>query len=161
MVIRRKHGNSSILTHNKTHVNPPPDLDADTVNTFFSSIGKDTAASIATNGNDFPWKGPTSSKQFQFQMIGCEYVHKLLVKLGKNSRNDVLGFDSKLLYFSADVIAPILTKLFNASLTTSIIPSNWKLASVAPVYQGEDDKFKKHNNIPISVIGYIPKIFCG
>ena len=55
--------------------------------------------------------------------------------------------------------APILTKLFNASLTTSIIPSDWKLASVAPVYKGKGDKFEKGNYRPISVIGYIAKVF--
>ena len=50
----------------------------------------------------------------------------MLFALGYTSNNDVLGFDSKLLFFGAEIIAPILSKLCNAPLTNKIVISDWK-----------------------------------
>ena len=53
--------------------------------------------------------------------IHLEAVMKQQFALGNASNNDVLGFDSKLLFLGAEIIAPILTKFYNASLTNKIV----------------------------------------
>ena len=54
--------------------------------------------------------------------------------LGDVTNNDVLGFDSRMLILSADIIAPILTKLYNVSVETETVISDWKLSKVTPIY---------------------------
>ena len=74
------------------------------------------------------------------------------------SNVDVLGFDAKLLALSASTLAPFLTKLYNASIRTKIIPEDWKFARVSPIYKGKGDKDSLGNFRPISVISHIAKI---
>ena len=55
------------------------------------------------------------------------------LKLDDVTNNDVLGFDSRLLFLSADIIAPILPNFFNVSIETQSVISDWKLAKVTPI----------------------------
>ena len=84
---------------------------------------------------------------------------KQLFALGNTSNNDVLGFDSKLQFLGAEIIAPILTKFYNASLTNKIVISDWKVSKVTPIYKGKGNKEEASNYRPISLIGHIMKIF--
>ena len=86
-------------------------------------------------------------------------VQKHLLKLCDVTNNDVLGFDSRLLFLSADIIAPILTKLYNVSIETQSVISDWKLSKVTPIYKGKGSKDDAGNHRPISLIGHIMKIF--
>ena len=47
-------------------------------------------------------------------------------------------------------IAPILTILFNKSVTTGIVPSDWRTAHVSPVYE-KGQKYNSENYRPISL----------
>ena len=78
--------------------------------------------------------------------------------LGHSSKNDVLGFDCKLLSTCSDIIAPIITKFANASIHTKCFASDWKLSRVTPIYKGTGDANDKGKYRPISVIGHIAKI---
>ena len=78
--------------------------------------------------------------------------------LGHSSKNDVLGFDCKLLSTCSDLIEPIITKFANASIHTKCFASYWKLSRVTPIYKGKGDANDKGNYRPISVIGHIAKI---
>jgi retron-type reverse transcriptase len=49
-----------------------------------------------------------------------------------------------------DVIAPVLTQIFQISLTSGIVPNDWKHAIVAPVYK-KGPKSKPNNYRPISL----------
>ena len=60
---------------------------------------------------------------------------------------------------SCDIITPVLSKLFNASLNTSNIPDDWKCARVTPVYKDKGDKSDVSNYRPISVISHLSKVF--
>ena len=60
-------------------------------------------------------------------------VKKHLLKLDDVTNKDVLGFDSGLLFLSADIIAPILTKLYNISIEAQSVISDCKL-SKSPLY---------------------------
>ena len=44
-----------------------------------------------------------------------------LYALGDISNNDVLGFESKLLFSSAGIITPIITKFFNSSIACKVV----------------------------------------
>ena len=70
-----------------------------------------------------------------------------------------MGFHSKLMFLDAEIIAQILTKCYNASLTNKIVISDWKVSKVTPIYKGKDNKEEVGNYRPISLIGHIMKIF--
>ena len=67
--------------------------------------------------------------------------------------------DSRLLFLSAEIIAPIWTNKFNVSIETQSVISDWKLSKVAPIYKGKGSKDDVGNYRPISLIGNIMKIF--
>ena len=95
---------------------------------------------------------------FEFHLVNEKSVREELLNLGSDSSTDVLGFDSKLLKLSAFEIAPVLCRLFNISLVTSVIPEDWKLAKVTPIFKDKGEKSDMNNYRPISVIGHIPKL---
>ena len=55
-------------------------------------------------------------------------------------------------------IAPFLTKIFNASLTSSVFPQEWKIARVSPIYKA-GDKRERGNYRPISVLSVVAGLF--
>ena len=67
--------------------------------------------------------------------------------------------DSKLLFLGAEIIAPILSKCYNASLTNKIVIADWKVSKVTSIYKGNDNKEEAGNYRQISLIGHIMKIF--
>jgi hypothetical protein len=149
------------VLNNKNKVSPPSELTANDFNEYFSTIGENTAREYFANDNDesHPWKGPDSTtSKFNFKNIEVYSIKKLLISLGESSNCDVLGFDSKLLFHSAEIIAPYITRLINLSLQEGIVVDDWKVSKVTPVFKGGDDKFSKTNYRPISVISHIAKI---
>ena len=138
---------------------PPSDLSADAFNVYFSTIGEKIKESSSTKPVNLPWKNPPCSFNFRFSPVNEEWVKKALMKLNSNSNVDILGFDRKLLRCSAEIISPIICKFFNASLITSTVISDWKMARVTPVFKEKGDKSDFSNYRPISVIGHISKLF--
>ena len=54
-----------------------------------------------------------------------------------------------MLFLSADIIAPILTKFYNVSVETETVISDWKLSKVTPIYKGTGSKDEAGNYRPI------------
>ena len=96
---------------------------------------------------------------FNFITIEQDSVKEYLLKLGDVTNNDVLGFACRLLFFSAEIIAPILTTFYNVSIETQSVISDWQLSKVTPIYKGKGSKEDAGNYRPISLIGHIMKIF--
>ena len=66
-----------------------------------------------------------------------------------------------MLFLSADIIATILIKLYNVSVETENVISDWKLSKVTPIglYKGKGSKDEAGNYRPISLISHIMNIF--
>ena len=87
------------------------------------------------------WRGSNSTCCFNFTTIEQDSVcQKHLLKLDDVTNNEVLGFDSRLLFLSADIIAPILTKCYNVSIETQSVISDWKSSKPTPIYKGKGSK---------------------
>ena len=95
---------------------------------------------------------------FSFDDISNDFVFKKLLSLSNVKTIDILGFDGQILAIAAPLISESLTKIFNASLRTGIVPSDWKLARVTPLFKGNGPKDVMGNYRPISVISHISKI---
>ena len=68
------------------------------------------------------------------------------------------GIPAILIKWSINIIAPILTKLFNKFVMLGIYPDNLKVAKITPLHK-KGDKSDPDNFRPISVLSQINKIF--
>ena len=137
----------------------PGDLNANEFNDYFTSVGSDTVSHFNVSESDtLFWRGSNCVSRFEFMTIQPESINAQLNALGLSSKTDVLGFDSKLLCLSSDILTPIITKFANASLETNCVLNDWKLSRVTPIYKGKGDVNDKGNYRPISVISHIAKI---
>ena len=81
-----------------------------------------------------------------------------LIKLSSDSHLDVLQMDTRLLRLSATIITPSIVHVMNLSLKTGVIPGDWKLARVTPIFKGKGSKLDESNYRPISVIALISMV---
>ena len=95
---------------------------------------------------------------FAFKMISNIAIYKFLYKLKTSTTLDISDVNTYLLKTSAHLIAPSLTHIFNLPLYSGILPSNFKIARVTPVYKKSGDPADVSNYRPISVISNISKI---
>ena len=101
------------------------------------------------------WKGSNCACIFNFTDVQLDVIRAHLYALGDTSNNDVLGFDSKLVF----PIAPIITKFFNSSIACKVVLPDWKISKVIPIYKGKGNKHEAGNYRPISLLSHIMKIF--
>ena len=127
------------LTHGNIRESPPNTLTADIFNSYFTKIGLDTVSHLQPNlatgvdgGESYFFGGDqTSTCCFNFTTIEQD---SHLLKLDDVTTNDVLGFDSRLLFLNADIIAPSLTNFYDVSIETQSVISHWKSSKVIPIY---------------------------
>ena len=84
---------------------------------------------------------------------------KVLKKLKKLNPNKACGPDQitpRLIREIAEPLTPSLTKLYNNSLSTSIVPDDWKLATITPIFK-KGDKKDPSNYRPVSLTCVIGK----
>ncbi len=68
-------------------------------------------------------------------------------------------FSSKVLKLEASVLTPIITNLFNDCIEQAVLPDEWKMAIVTPIYKNKGSNEDMNNYRGISVISPIAKIF--
>ena len=133
-------------------------ISASVFNRYFSTIGKKVSSKLPKQGMP-KWKNLPSIYSFTFKNIDVAAVHGDLHGIDGDSGNDVLQLDAKLLRMSADVICRTLTHLYDISLSTKIVPGEWKLARITPIYKGSGDVHRETNYRPISVLAHVANIF--
>ena len=88
----------------------------------------------------------------------CEQeVYKLLTKLDQSKASGEDGISAIMLKNTAASIAPSITKLFNASLVTGMIPSQWKKSLIVPIPK-DSNASSPSNYRSISLLPIISKI---
>ena len=96
---------------------------------FFSCVG----SSNPVKGVGKDPKIPPVNSRFEFTEIDKETVLRHLTNLNERKATGADGTPAKLLRMATPGIATSLTKLFNYSLKTGLIPRDWKAAHVTPV----------------------------
>ena len=149
---------NDLIRENKSSNSIVHGISASEFNKYFSTIGKKVSSRLPKRGVP-KWKNPPPIYYFIFNEIGVASVRGDLHSLDGDSSNDVLQLDAKLLRMSADVICRTLTHLYNTSLSSKVIPDEWKLARITPIYKGSGDVHRETNYRPISVLSHVAKIF--
>jgi len=136
----------------------PTEFTANDLNNHFTNVGKNINDTFDKT-RPLHMKGPKSIYKFILDDIEISTVTKGLTLLSSTTSSiDVLGFDSKLLNISKDVVAPYLTKLFNLCISKSYFLNDFKLARVTPIFKGKGSINDLSGYRPISVTCHISKI---
>ena len=88
---------------------------------------------------------PGTTPTMQDFNIHVEGVKKMLLDLKTNKAPGPDDIPPRILKDAAEHIAPILTKIFQISLDSGLLPKDWKNENVSPIY-------KKGDRIPKAAI---------
>ena len=131
---------------------------AEAFNCHFANIGHDLARDIPS-ADTVPERYLISTNAtFSFKSCSSNEVRKLLEKLDTKKSNGLDNFPSRMLKMAAGVLAPSLAFLFNQSISSGIVPTEWKLARVTPIFKKGKRQDVNHYR-PISIIPAVAKVF--
>ena len=85
-------------------------------------------------------------------------ISKLLQNLNIHKAMGPDQISAKILRELQDILALILEIIFNHSLNTGIVPSDWKMANITPLFK-KGDRSQPNNCRPISLISIVSKLF--
>ena len=128
---------------------------------YFSSA----AAAIKSHAiklKNFVWSQPKNASlrttnTFRFSYVSMTFVMKELKKIKRNKSTGPDELPPSFLRDCASVIARPLHHLINLSISTGVIPREWKVAKVTPIFKsGKIDV--PSNYRPISVLPVLSKI---
>ena len=107
---------------------------------------------------DQPPTIPQYSSSFHFNCITEEDVLCALSKLDPSKATGADALSARILRTTAPAISSSLCKLFNYSLKTSQIPTEWKAANVIPVPKSVNARSVDEYR-PISILPVVAKVF--
>ena len=128
---------------------------------FFSSITtklKNKAMPLC----NYTWRcatliHPRTYKTFHFREVSIVEVSKILKSLERKKATGIDNLPASLLKDGANTIAVPLAYLINLSIQTGMIPNEWKIARIIPLYKsGSKSSFDNYR--PISILPVISKI---
>ena len=131
---------------------------AEAFNHHFAKIGHDLASEIPLVNTQPESFLISADNTFSFGSCCTSEVLKLLEKLEVNKVTGLDNLPSKFLKLAANILAPSLTFMFNQSISTGIVPTEWKLARVTPIFK-KGARQDVNNYRPISIIPAVAKIF--
>ena len=85
-------------------------------------------------------------------------IKSLLHNLNVHKATDPDEISARILKEAGDILAPTLKITFDYSLSTGIIPENWKVANVTPLFK-KGDWSQPNNYRPISLTSITSKLF--
>ena len=112
-------------------------------NTTFPPLSPSTSQPLSTPGDE----------------LFCteDEIFHLLEKLEVNKATGPDGISSRMLKYTAAPITPMITKLFNLSILSGRVPSQWKKANIVPIPKTSDATSPSCYR-PISLIPVISKV---
>ena len=127
---------------------------ANTLNTFFHSVFNLKGSESTFSPSTSPSKSMPELCSIQLRAIE---VVGVLRNLNPQKASGPDNIPSRLLIELADVLAPSLCEIFNMSLDFGVVPFQWKVANITPVFKCEDPTLAK-NYRPIPLLCIISKV---
>ena len=128
---------------------------ADLLNSFFSSCYNLSHSPLVP----FEYHNLQSPQECPEEFL-CneEEVYRLLSTLDVTRANGPDEISARTLKHTATSITPSITNLFNLSLRTGHIPSEWKQSLVVPIPMSSNNKGSPTNYRPISLLSVLSKL---
>ena len=79
-------------------------------------------------------------------------VLDLIFSLDASKSSGPDGISARMLKEVSFSVTPSLTKLFNLSLSTGILPDSWKIARIVPIPKSTQNTTSSSNYRPISIL---------
>jgi len=96
-------------------------------------ISADRRGAYSTESANSKIYGTSTNTTFSFQSCSSDEVRKLLEKLETKKATGLDNLPFKMLKIAAGVQSPSLAFLLNQSISSGIVPTEWKLARVTQV----------------------------
>ena len=127
-------------------------------NNYFVNIGVNLASTITGNGLDpLSYLGPSRVNSFHFTGTTPVEVFSI-IKLFKNKKSSIKNVPIAIIKKVSHIISPLLSQLFNESISAGIFPDKLKTSRVIPLFkQGDTTSIKNYR--PISTLSIFSKIF--
>jgi hypothetical protein len=149
-------GVTCIVAEHVTYTDPKSI--AETLNSFFTSIGSILAAKLMQTATQSP---PTVVQEpefyFVFQPITENFVLNQLKSLKTNKAIDLDNISARLIKDVSVVICKPLTCLYNHSLHSAVFPDIWKMGRVTALFKS-GSRLDANNYRPITVLPTLSKI---
>ena len=116
-------------------------------------------SSVFTKKTNTEWDTPDPSQANNIISVvfSENIILKKLQNLNINKSTGPDDINSRILVELAKFVAPSLSVLFQNTYDTEFVPSDWKRASITPIYK-KDDKKDPENYRPVSLTSILCKI---
>ena len=160
-IIGFKNGNSNlpskILTAQNTEITDCTSI-ANAFNNFFTNVGKNIASSIpSTCTSPLDFMPERVEENFKFSPITKKEIEDEISKLNAKKATGPFSIPISVLQSIKHLISEPLSTIFNASISNGTVPSNFKLASVTPVFK-KGSQLDVSNYRPISLLSIFNRI---
>ena len=91
-------------------------------------------------------------------IFSCDDIKSLLHKLPNKSSSGPDGVSNTLLKNVSEELCKLLSILFQLSFNKKMIPDEWRMADVIPIYKGKGSKYDVGNYRPINLTSTISKV---
>jgi hypothetical protein len=108
-------------------INTPKEI-AETFNSHFASVGENLASDIPLSTVKPDVYVVPAETTFSMKSLTVYAVYKKLKAINERKAAGLDKIPCKLLRIAAEIVAPPLTQIFDKTISTSIFPTDWKLA---------------------------------
>ena len=137
------------------------DTIAESMNQYFCSIRQKLSEKMPHAENpllhgDFSLN--KNSTRFQLRAITPADLMKARQKFKVSKSFGIDGIFSYFLKIGMPVLAPVLSTIFNRSISEGVFSNNWKVAGVVPIYK-EGPTENRSNYRPVSLLPVVSRLF--
>ena len=101
-------------------------------------------------------KSPDSS--FFSKPISPDDVKQEILSLPNNKSYGLYSCPTQFLKRSCNILSPVLSNIFNTSITSGVHPSKLKISKITPIFKSED-KTDASDYLPLSLLSNFNRIF--
>ena len=134
---------------------------ADKLNRHFSSVGPSIAASLATVAATGPLLSPrpprVCSDAFRVKPATLPELSSALKRMSCSKASGSDGITVSMLKMTFPVVGPHLLHVINRSIVEGVLPAEWKVASVTPLFKS-GDILDTNNYRPVSILPTVSKL---
>ena len=134
-----------------------PKEQAELLNNHFQSVFGDGQEYTAEEFEHKTGMADTNLPSMDNISISCQGVQKLLKNLNPHKAGGPDGISPRVLKELADELAPALTTIFQSSMSSGVVPADWRSAYVTPIFK-KGEQYNPANYRPVSLTCIVCKL---